>query len=256
MNPRTAVGLRDPKYALLRKHSIAPAVELSVVFWLLTDSVATAAWNRWCALLDRSERERSARLFFQQDRLDFVASHALLRVMLSRFADQPPHHWTFSIDARGKPKIAAQHNCPDLHFNISHSRGLVAAAVASHEIGIDVERICTSGYDDSLAKRYFAATEIELLQGMPETERAVGFTRLWTLKEAYLKAMGIGLEQPLNSFAFELEPPRLRGADGDPRGWSFATLLPTDQHVLSVAIRAFGDRLAPILVQRMTQDDF
>ena len=207
------------------------------VWWLSTDAAGRADIERWSATLDDDERARAARFHFDADRRDFIAAHALLRAMLTACVGAPADGWRFSVDANGKPGIDGRLAVGDVAFNLSHTRGLVAAALASHgALGVDVEQIDDSKADLGVAAEYFAPTEVELLRRAPAAERALCFFRLWTLKEAYLKATGAGLGAPLNSFAFTLEPIRIDlGPRGDAAQWRFATLPTTGAHVLSVA---------------------
>ncbi len=207
------------------------------VWWLSTDAAGRADIERWSATLDEDERARTARFHFDADRRDFIAAHALLRAMLTSCLGAPPDAWRFSIDANGKPGIDNRLAVGDVAFNLSHTRGLVAVALASHgAIGVDVEEIDDAKADLAVAEAYFAPAEVELMRRAPAADRTLCFYRLWTLKEAYLKAIGAGLGAPLDSFAFTLEPIRIDlGAGRDAAQWRFATLPTTGKHVLSVA---------------------
>jgi len=92
----------------------------------------------------------------------------------------------------------------------------------------------------AVADTFFAPTEVNLLRCSAENDRATLFFRLWTLKEAYIKAIGSGLHAPLQSFAFSFDPLRISFAastDDKSENWYFDTLRVTEQHVLSVAVR-------------------
>jgi 4'-phosphopantetheinyl transferase len=145
----------------------------------------------------------------------------------------------------GKPAIGESFRVSDIDFNLSHTRDLVVAAVASHgAVGVDVEKIEQTKADFDLARTYFAPAEVEILRRAPPREQAACFFRLWTLKEAYLKATGAGLGRPLDSFAFTLSPIRVnfltRLHDG-PRYWHFEMLPTTSAHALSVAVASHKD---------------
>ena len=210
------------------------------VWWMPTDQVGSADCHRWLAILNQEERERADRFRFEWDRRDFIAAHALLRHMLAFHLGRPAAAWQFATSGFGKPAIAESLRVPDIDFNLSHGRDLVAAAVSLHAaVGIDAEKIDPAKADFDVAQRYFAPAEIEILRRTPSTEQAVCFFRLWTLKEAYLKATGAGFGTSLDSFAFTLSPIRinfLTRLDDDPRRWHFEMLPTTDAHVLSVAV--------------------
>ena len=203
-------------------------------------------------MLDQDERARAVRFHFEADRRDFIAAHALLRAMLTYYLDIPSNALRFLIDANGKPSVDPRVGSPEVAFNLSHTRGLAAVAVASNgAIGVDVEKIDDAKADFAVAQAYFAPAEVEMLRRTPAAGRPMCFFRLWTLKEAYIKAIGAGLAAPLDSFAFTLEPIRIDFAAGAGReafDWQFANPLTTGRHVLSVAVgRAAGDpaRLTP-----------
>jgi 4'-phosphopantetheinyl transferase len=209
------------------------------VWWLDTSSVTSSDLRRWLSLLDRSECDRAFRFRIESDRRDFVAAHALLRTMLSHHFGLPPVVWRFLVDANGKPRVDPEAGADEVQFNLSHARGLVAVALASQcAVGVDVEEIRDASADLSFAEAHFARSEVEILRQAPASERTRIFFRLWTLKEAYIKATGEGLNTSLSSFAFALDPIRLAflpGSGKDASNWRFACLPASDRHILSVA---------------------
>jgi 4'-phosphopantetheinyl transferase len=130
---------------------------------------------------------------------------------------------------------------PGLRFSLSHTRSLVACAVATQDdVGLDVEEVERRLASSSLAERYFAPSEAASLAALPPGERDVAFLRFWTLKEAFVKATGDGLGLGLDSFAFTLDPPLLAFAPestGEPSSWRFLQLRPTPKHLLALALR-------------------
>ncbi len=139
--------------------------------------------------------------------------------MLSRHGGGAPEVWAFKTGPHGKPAVA---NTSHLHFNMSHCEGLVACAVSLRTpVGIDVEQRGRAVPWD-VAASHFTAAEHAWLEGLPERARQDGFLRIWTLKEAFIKATGLGLAQKLDEFAILFDPPRLSFSDpalGDPAAW-------------------------------------
>ncbi len=160
-------------------------------------------------MLDDEEIARADRFRFAADRASFTAAHALLRVMLSEATGLPIGVWRYTAGRFGKPALAP--GCGDvrLRFNISHTPGFVACAVAEEEVGIDVEA-ADRRVDLALADTAFAPEEAALLRSAPAAEQPGLFLRFWTLKEAFIKATGEGLARPLASFSFQLDPVRIR----------------------------------------------
>jgi 4'-phosphopantetheinyl transferase len=165
--------------------------------------------------------------------------------MLSRYVALPPAAWRFVENDYGRPMIHPDHDVPLLRFNLSHSRGLVACAITlARDIGIDVE--CTHRREgiSGIANRFFALQEVFELQARPETQRAACFFEYWTLKEAYIKARGMGLSLDLRNFAFLLLPEEapirvcFTGAiRDDPASWQFAAWSPTACYRAALAVR-------------------
>ncbi len=118
---------------------------------------------------------------------------------------------------------------------------MACAIGLDHDLGLDVER-CRRVRDGlDIASRFFAPAELALLRRSEIARRDETFVRIWTLKEAYIKAVGLGLACPLDSFAFRLNPIGIRfrhdGIDS-PRHWQFAQWRPTRDCVIAVAQRA------------------
>lgn len=178
-------------------------------------------------LLDAGERARWQRFRFPEDRLRFLVGRAFLRTVLAQtLGRSDPASLAFATATHGKPELAGM-DAGRLHFNLSHTGAmLVLATSRQHALGVDVEALTRQVDLMPLAQRYFAQREVEeleQLQGHAQRER---FFRLWTLKEAWLKACGLGLRVPLDSFRFDLsgsQPVIVCGPQHDdrPERWQF-----------------------------------
>ena len=212
-----------------------------VLWWLGVEGVAAADWPRLEALLDDTERARARRFHFDHDRLSYTAAHALARGLLSARAGGEPSSWRFTVGPHGKPEVLAPVTSPRLRVNLSHTRGLAAAVVTEeHDVGIDVEWLDRRPASGDLARRFFAPAECAQLEAFPPALADEAFLSIWTLKEAYIKATGKGLAQPLDSFAFTLDPLAIRFEQGvveDPTTWLFRRFRPTPRHLMALALR-------------------
>ncbi len=181
------------------------------VWTLRVDALDEAAVAPWLAVLDDVERQRGARFVFARHRVLFVAAHALLRTAMARLGGHPPAEWRFVTDAHGKPSAHLGPRPAPLSFNLSHTEGMAGVAVitrAGVDLGFDLEPLART-VDLAVAGRFFTRQEVAWLEALPEPLRPRGFLRLWTLKEAFIKATGKGLTQNLASFWFDPCPPRI-----------------------------------------------
>ena len=235
------------------------ALEEEVHVWLTRpDEVVDSEHLAACrAMLSDDERARLARLRREPDRRAFLAAHALVRSALSRYADVPPEDWSFAANHWGRPEIAGPGAVPALRFSLSHTSGLTACAVALDcDCGVDVEAFDRRGDPLKLARRVLSPKELADLEARAAGARRDCFLAYWTLKEAYVKARGLGLSLPLRQFSFSLSGERIRiefAAPGDDvaSSWQFASLQPTPRHVLAIAVRR-GDGPERRIVVRET----
>ena len=195
------------------------------------------------SLLPPDEAGQEHRFVFRKDRVLYLVTRALVRTTLSSYVQCEPRDWVFIRNAYGKPSVVAPPGFP-LQFNLSNTAGLVVCAVAPfRDVGVDVENTRRERVDLALAGRYFASMEVAFLQKAPPDRRREVFYRFWTLKEAYIKARGMGLSIPLDEFAFSLNengPPRIRFAPGvpdDPHDWQFGQFQLAAHFQIGLAIR-------------------
>lgn len=184
---------------------VLPLKSGSVDIWMARVLPDTAAHVReFQYLLSFDERQRLGKFVAEAPRMQYLTARAALRLTLSRYAHIAPQAWTFTANSYGKPRIAAPRLADPLHFNVSHCDGQVAIAVSRHhDIGVDVENVTRRLDIDQLAPAVLAQAECDALARAPETERQRLFFTFWTLKEAYVKARGMGLSLNLKGFAFE-----------------------------------------------------
>jgi 4'-phosphopantetheinyl transferase len=222
-----------------------------------SDPGALANLDAYRGLMTSDEHERMGRFVFDKDRRAFLLTRALVRTMLSRYAEVGPADWRFIPNAHGRPEILDRPDgVPDLRFNISHTDGLIACAVSvGREVGVDVEHTGRRLTHD-VAGRHFAPREVSDLRKLPDDEQRRVFFDYWTLKESYIKARGFGLALPLGDFAFTLDPPhppRITfepALDDDPATWQFLQAWPTPQHRLALAVRRHGPDL-PVRIRNV-----
>ena len=214
-----------------------------VDIWLTQLSEVTSNdTDSYVRLLTPEEFGRYSRFVVADPKNQYLVARWLLRTTLSRYANVPLSEWTFDTNSYGRPHISTPAEYRDIRFNLSHTTGLVACAIAKNcDVGIDVEYV--NRYIDiySLAHHVFSKHERDdLISQQPELQMNRFFS-FWTLKEAYIKARGMGLSLPLDGFYFDLDAefPRIHFNDScpdDPRRWRFRQFVPTPDHKLAIAV--------------------
>jgi 4'-phosphopantetheinyl transferase len=197
-------------------------------------------------LLSDAERVRCAAFYFEKHRTEYALSHAILRLVLSEYAPVKPEEWYFSFGEWGKPEIAGPAVDPPLWFNLSHTEGFVACVAGRvRQLGVDVENVNRMTSCIEIARHSFAAAEYDYLKNLPPALQHEAFFRIWTLKEAYIKAEGKGLSIPLDSFHFRLSTGEVRlelSSGQNPGAWSFFEFQPGPRYRISVGAKAPSHR--------------
>ena len=215
------------------------------VWMVFPDTVRDPALLRsYHELMCAEEQVQQQRFRFEKGRHEYLVTRALVRTVLSRYADVDPRDWRFSKNYYGRPAIASPLGLPPLRFNLSHTDGLIVCLVGlEREIGIDVENLERPGETIEIADRFFSPIEATTLRAQPVASQHYRFFEYWTLKESYIKARGMGVSLPLEQFSFLLHPgqpvriafdPRMQD---DPESWQFNQFRPSPQHLMAVGIR-------------------
>jgi 4'-phosphopantetheinyl transferase len=218
----------------------ADEIHLWLAFYDEIDDPALHA--RYRALMSRSERDQEPRFHFARDRRRYLVTRALVRTVLSRYADLAPAQWEFRTNPYGRPEIAnvGLRGGP-IAFNLSHTHSLIILGVTRHRaLGVDVENLQSRSVCLDIANHCFARTEVEALAQTPAEMRQERFFEFWTLKESYIKARGMGLSLPLQKFQFSFPAERRVHIDidadlnDDPRRWCFWQFRPAAPYLAAV----------------------
>ncbi|XP_066388914.1 uncharacterized protein [Miscanthus floridulus] len=232
------------------------------VWYLLPDELNDASLlNMYMELLSPSERKTALSMNGEKLQKGAVLSRALVRTTLSRYTDckVDPRSFDFKKNKFGKPEILWRSDDSrmerPLHFNISHTSSLIACGITMDtSIGIDIEdkKRKTAKNILSLARRYFTPSEIDYLAKIPDPDgQQKEFIKLWTLKEAYVKALGRGFSgAPFNKFSIILAannriqisvaPKVSNGSDSScdclSENWQFALAELNSSHCMAICI--------------------
>jgi 4'-phosphopantetheinyl transferase len=200
-------------------------------------------------LLSPPERAQHARFHFEKDRHCYLVTRCLVRTVLSRYMPQiAPQDWVFKPGAYGRPQIAnLQPAAQALRFNLSHCDGLVVLAItAGREVGIDCEN--TNRHAPlEVADHFFSPREAQALRSLPAAEQAWRFWELWTFKESYIKARGMGVSLPLAQFSVDLTTPAqvaisFDGIVDEPAVWQLWQYKPGPHHLVALCLQRFGPK--------------
>lgn len=194
--------------------------------------------------LPADEQKKGDLFKFVVDRNRYCRAHSYLRWVLAGYLNLSPKDIQFETTSEGKPFISAGQNTVELTFNLSHSADYVAIAVGKqYALGVDIEAINHGISVLALSEEIFSTAERQQFLQLPASQKVTGFYRGWTRKEAYIKALGLGLVKSLKSFDVDIygqQQPLLladREASLAAQGWKLWAL----DHVES---RGFATALA------------
>ncbi|RDI43778.1 4'-phosphopantetheinyl transferase sfp [Aquicella lusitana] len=199
-------------------------------------------------LLSPDENERAQRFQFPIHRQHFIAARSTLRKILGVYLNTSPQDIRFVYTEHKKP-LLAHPAYARLKFNMAHSHDIAVYAFALDQmVGIDIEKIKTT-YNAAIAKRYFSQQENAALEQLSGKEQINGFFRLWSRKEALVKAAGKGLFIPLSSFSVSLDK-KCETVQLEGETWTllslalhpaYETALASNQSIRSILFWAFFD---------------
>ena len=180
-------------------------------------------------LLSDDEIQRAARYRFDKHRNRFIMGRGTIRQILAAKGKCSPEEISFELNRYGKPTLARPESTRYLQFNASSSDTLGAIALSNaFPLGLDIEKIKSANAKDydGIVKNQFTSDENNWYQNQAKPARIRVFFEFWTCKEAYLKALGIGLSGKLDSFSINLEgsEPRVSHTDLEKGGQSMLSL--------------------------------
>lgn len=158
-------------------------------------------------VLTEDEKARADRFRTDALRARFITSRAAQRQILARYGAVSPKAITFRYSTHGKPSLESPASLAHIRFNVTHSADLALLAVTEHrEVGIDVEAARVVRDATGLARRFFSPAECAALQTLTGDRLTRAFLACWTRKEAYVKALGLGIATQLGNFDVTVDP--------------------------------------------------
>ncbi len=178
-----------------------------VHLWLVPLSPHASAVEEFASTLTSDERERAARFHFDRDRRRFVVARGLLRQLLGHYAGMRGDAIRFAYGPFGKPYLPTSAGQAKLEFSLSHSGDwALAGFTRGRGIGVDMEGVRAMADYRDLAESNFAPAEVTSLFELPEEQQIDSFFACWVRKEAYAKALGLGLSLDLSTFVVSVKP--------------------------------------------------
>jgi 4'-phosphopantetheinyl transferase len=161
----------------------------------------------FASCLSPDERARASRIHFARDRDRFIVARGTLRTLLSYYVNVPPVALRFFYGQYGKPFLERERHKQNVSFNVSHSCDLALYAISlNRDVGIDVESVSPDFVNAEMARQCFSRVELRSFWSVPSELRMEAFFNGCTRKEAYIKALGMGLSIALDSFDVTLSP--------------------------------------------------
>lgn len=192
--------------------------------------------------LSMDEKKRADRFCFERDRNRYIIGRGILRTIISFYLDAEAGRLQLCYGRYGKPALSSNCNPKMLKFNMSHSNGLALYAFAhQREVGIDIEHIRDVPEMEQIAGLFFSDTEKKVFCSLPENKKKAIFFQIWTRKESYIKCIGTGLNESLDTFDVLSEADDIPGPiAGDLKKtsqWHIEDLNPSSAHAAAYAIR-------------------
>ena len=219
----------------------------NVHIWSVSLKLLPSQIEQLSTILSSDEIERANRFYFERDKNRFTIARGTLRKILSRYLNIEPKKLQFYYSDRGKPYLINT----SILFNLSHSQDLALYAITQvNLIGIDLEYIRPMNDAESLAKRFFSPQEYNLISQLPPQKQQERFFKLWTCKEAYLKATGDGLAGGLEKVEISLnqeKPVEFFSINGDieeASHWYLHQFIPQPNYIAAVVVAGKNQSLS------------
>jgi 4'-phosphopantetheinyl transferase len=186
----------------IKRLTLPSAQSAGVVLWLAGPAGSGGVPEHLWTTLSAAEQDRANRFLHAQDRIMFALTRAVLRALLSEATGVPADQILFAEGPYGKPGLAG---IGGPHFNVSHSGSWALIGLSdSRPIGVDIELMRRAGGELELARSFFSDAEYRALEGQENGSLLHSFYKIWTCKEAILKALGVGISVHLKDFSVEL----------------------------------------------------
>ncbi|MCP4320841.1 MAG: 4'-phosphopantetheinyl transferase superfamily protein [Alteromonadales bacterium] len=222
--------------------SLIPLQENEIHLWMI-DPQQIEASPSLTQMLTENELQRVNRYRSDKAKHTALITRTFIRLLLSQYENLTPLQWQFSVTDLGKPEV--KNSRQPLRFNLSHNNELIICAITlTKDIGCDIENLSRKINVNAIAKRYFSSCEYKIIKAEPAK-----FFEYWTLKEAFVKATGLGISQGLDTFSFEINKTEQSDSNDNinlsfnenckektVQNWYHCLLFPDDKHCVGLSV--------------------
>lgn len=235
MNDRSIL---DPVW---RNSSLPLTIGNRVHIWRANLDLPTAEIDQLKTCLSPDELARASKFRFARHCARFIAARGILRQLLANYLQINPGKVKFDYGDRGKPRLSRMLSS-FLQFNLSHSQSYALYGfINNYPIGVDLEYLREMKDAVKIAQRFFSCEEYNSIANLPDEQQLRVFFKIWTAKEACLKATGAGLAGSIAGTEISLDrnqAPCLRAIEGkiEAASWTLRLCVPANNYVAAVAV--------------------
>lgn len=219
-----------------------PLVDSDLHVWSASLAGSPEELAHYSSLLSADEKTRAEKFYFERDRHRYIFGRGILRTLLAGYLKINPSKIEFMYGAHGKPALKKAYHDKILQFNLAHSNdwGLYIFGW-DRQLGIDLEHVRPLQDADDFAKRFFSRQESAWINSLPMDQKWGAFYKLWTCKEAFLKANGSGLTIPLNEAEIFIQDDNsaklvsIGGVSDKAAKWQLEIFNPIDDYQAAIA---------------------
>lgn len=227
---------------MLGAHATYQLTDDDIHLWIINPQQISAT-PELHAILSEEENKKVDRYRSDKAKHTALITRSFIRLLLSKYEKSAPHQWKFSISDLGKPEVSNA-NLP-LRFNLSHNDELIICAICLEKnIGCDIENLSRKVSVNAIADRFFSPDESLRIKASPAK-----FFEYWTLKEAFVKATGLGISQGLDTFSFQINRANVVDFNDNinltfsenckekaPQNWYHTLLFPDNKHCIALSL--------------------
>ena len=210
-----------------------------VHLWKMNLDLSREQVEKQYMILSEDEKKRANSFKFEIHKNRFIIARSTMKLILSRYLNLPPEKIKFKYNAYGKPQLVNELKSEGLEFNLSHSENLAIYGISRHHlVGVDLEYLRPMKEAEKLAERFFCSREFEAIKSLSIDKKEKAFFKLWTAKEAYLKAIGKGISGGLEQIEISLKEPMelIKVPENAQSCWELLSFTPHPNYIAAMVV--------------------